>query len=289
MSIIHYGLITCTHLLSMKNSMHFCKILSSIFLFALSFSSHAFLLNLNKCGDNVAISALKNGLIREAFSIPNDLESTEADIDEYGNRLASLEMLVSHVKTLGKQANDVRCQATISFRIPKEVIAFFEVRPALLNELIALGGVYNTETVTWPTYTYELSVAGASLEFISRVDAQQQENIALAMYALSRAAITSDYHLRKQSRLELLAASNAYSMFETRLNMLLQRLPEAEQQARENEHNAWIKEMITRCGSPSGPESTWEFIVAKTRIYECYSLMTMERYDALNALLSSSS
>lgn len=264
------------------------KTILSLFLFTFSFSSYAFFFDNVKCGDNVAIEALRKGIYEDASSALHEYYIKERsdfynkDFNLFRDALQAIEVSISNVTTLENKNNNLSCQAMITVTVPEDVMVFIKERPELATFMLESNGILvSSRAVAWKNSKYVLSVADNKKDVMLDTLHANTTVAPEVMHIATMLSVTMDDMKRAEGNQRLDKAERQYSIIDSRLNSVWNDLSDAIRKSMKNEQVAWVKSKTTTCGNLSDTKLDTVEPDIKIGIYECQTNMTQKRIDYL--------
>lgn len=260
------------------------SLLLSSFLFC-TVSAHAGLFGGDdfKCGREDAVKALQESIRSGAAGklqsdyITNSSVFYGKNLQDFQDKLNTIEINSSNVSTSGGSGNDLSCKATISIKLPVETLDVVKDTPRYLSGLVVNGGALNANSVVWNDYSYGVKLADNKKD----IAVTSISYIASALFQADMLAVTKAEIIYNNFISKVNDAKNSYTSQDSYLNSIWKSLPDSARAAMKKEQITWVNEKALKCGKLSDANSTAIPAQKRVEIYQCQTKMTQERISFL--------
>ncbi|MFZ1875129.1 MAG: lysozyme inhibitor LprI family protein [Chania sp.] len=254
---------------------------------ALSFNANAGLFDSNdfKCGREDAVKAFSDfiksdasGLLQSNF-LTNGKAFYSKPLDVYQSKLNALEVNVANVSTLSTRSETLYCGATVSVKLPQEVIDVVGDIPSKLSEIKGYSGKLVNGSVVWSNAHYSIKLADNKKDIlISDLDGI---NASSSMYNAVVMSADKDKIIDSNSQGKLSSVKYNYEDSDRELNRVWRDLPDSSRDALKKSQVAWVGEKAIKCGKLSDAKLDTVSVQQKINTYQCQKKMTDERINYL--------
>lgn len=254
---------------------------------ALSFNANAGLFDSNdfKCGREDAVKAFSDFIKNDASGLlqSNFLTKGKAyyskSLDIYQDKLNALDVNVANVSTLDSKSETLYCGATVSIKLPQEVIDVVGDIPSRLSEVTGYSGKLVNGGVVWSNVRYSIKLADNKKDIL--VSNMDEINTSSSMYNAVVMAADKDKIINNNSQGKLNSVRYDYEGADRDLNSVWKNLPDSSRDALKKSQVAWVGEKVIKCGKLSDAKSDAVSVQQKINIYQCQKKMTDERINYL--------
>lgn len=265
----------------------FNKIVLTCSLSLFSFSSHAFFFDSMKCSNSVAVEALKKGIYSKASSsmqahyITDRTDFFSKDISVFLEKMYQLDVAVSNVVTRDNKNNVLYCEASITVKLPDDILAFIQEKPEKFFLFVEGRGAFADNRVSWKNSQYSLNVADNKKEVVLSSLSERTTGAPEVLNAIAIFSETLDDRRRLEADVTMNDAKSRYFMLDRRLNDTWKGFSDAVKKSMRNEQNSWIKSKESECGKLADTERETVNPETKIAILVCQSDMTEKRINYL--------
>lgn len=268
----------------------FKKIIPLLLLLS-SFPSHAGFFDSApelKCGNDNAVSAIKEWIVNEALS---ELQSTYLELpsqfynlpqNQYEQQIRAIALKTDDVLTQSQRTelNKRSCTARFSAAIPASTLELVKALPDNLR-LITIGdGKTLNNHIVWKDINYDIRFADNEKDIII-IPNESNYLIAKSVFNMAVFSVAKDALLENSKREELRDIEDEYNENDRTLNAKWSALPDSIRSVMKKEQQIWATNKAKTCGSLSDARSEMLPVTQRINIFACQNRLTISRIDYL--------